>query len=270
VTHLPKSGIKASAVFATQSVTNPFQAELNSKKKSHLGCGLIMPTQWVNSPNSVVADPVTGWTSSQFVKQFIGFYGAPPSYQTASAAAVTVAISNAIKAAGGADDLSKVAQGMASLNVDSFYGKIKFANDGSMAVDGKPMMAVQQLSSGPELVAPVSMASVRMLYPVDPSTCEAHDVTVVTNTVVTEETPGWVVPVIVVAVVIIIVLFGVATCMYMRVRNLLKACEELRKAGINVQRPSLRDMAGVAVGVSSASKASQRISQRASTASNAA
>eukprot|EP00746_Dinoflagellata_sp_MGD_P154400 gnl/MRDRNA2_/MRDRNA2_84785_c0_seq1.p1 gnl/MRDRNA2_/MRDRNA2_84785_c0~~gnl/MRDRNA2_/MRDRNA2_84785_c0_seq1.p1 ORF type:complete len:802 (-),score=151.33 gnl/MRDRNA2_/MRDRNA2_84785_c0_seq1:26-2143(-) len=163
VLELPNSTVSPTAILSTQVGTTTFTDEMEAAGQKELGCGLFMPTQWKMS-ESTAADPVIGWTSAQFYQSFSSLTGAPPSYQTASAGGMIVALANAIDQAGGIEDMAAVMKAFKNLDIQSFYGRLKFAEDGSM--NGKPMFVVQNNAKNiPQLVAPEEVAEAELRYP---------------------------------------------------------------------------------------------------------
>merc|ERR1719482_2087285 len=117
-----------------------------------------MPTQWAE--NEYAADAVVGWTTGTF-KTALGPHA---TYQAAAAGAAGVAIANAMKSSyASADRVGNLAQLMHGLDIESFYGKIKFKADGRI----EKAMVTQQLQDGrAQIVAPVIARTASLLYPI--------------------------------------------------------------------------------------------------------
>lgn len=126
-----KKSYVPSAIVATNSITSTAQARLTEMGYADASQCLLMPTQWGYSDT---ADPYLGWTSDAFMTAF----GPDASYHAASAAAAGIAISGAIAAMGSSETL---ASALAKIDFNSFYGKLKFSQDGSI---DKPMYIQQK------------------------------------------------------------------------------------------------------------------------------
>lgn len=145
------------AVLATQVATPEFRQEAGAAADC-----LLMPTQWVPAATAGARDSLTGWDAREFVARFQRKTGSSPAYQSASAFAAVLALSHAVKDAGSLADLARISKSMAQLDIDTFYGRIRFAASGALV--GKPMYTVQNQPKGePKVVAPDGEVSI--VYP---------------------------------------------------------------------------------------------------------
>lgn len=157
--HEEMIALKPHAILATQVATTAFKQQFAGEEAAI--CGLMMPTQWSQHWTSTLSDPVTKWTAADFSALYASWTGVAPTYHSASAGAVGVALSNAIKAGG----VANIGISLGLLRIDSFYGHIQFAQNGQSV--GKPMLTLQNM---PEwqgdtlIVAPPSAQEVDMNY----------------------------------------------------------------------------------------------------------
>ncbi len=111
------------------------------------------------------ADDVFG-TPQKFTEIYKAKYGEIPPYQAAESAAALIAYQKAIEAAGSLDR-SKVRDALASLDYNSFYGKLKFDKQGMNVY--KPMAVMQNFPDGKlYTVWPEEVAIKAPLYPFKP------------------------------------------------------------------------------------------------------
>jgi branched-chain amino acid transport system substrate-binding protein len=101
-------------------------------------------------------------TSAKFEQMYKAKYNVEPSYQAASAAACGLAFQFALKSANSIDP-QKVRQALASLDVTTFYGQLKFSTTGEN--DTKPMVTVQIQGGQLVTVFPSSVANASLTYP---------------------------------------------------------------------------------------------------------
>jgi branched-chain amino acid transport system substrate-binding protein len=85
-----------------------------------------------------------------------------PAYQVAEATAAGLALQRAMESAGTLDP-QRVRDALASLDVMTFYGRLKFDRRGVNVY--KPMLVEQIQRSRPHTVYPLSVADARVLYP---------------------------------------------------------------------------------------------------------
>jgi len=143
----------------------------NYQDKKYAKC-VMMPTQWDDSTTN--NDSVVGWTSADFHAAMKSLKGSAATYQEASAAAVGVALSNAMSqiwspssTAYGSIE-SMLVTTLQKMDVDSFYGKLKWDSKGIIA---KPMYTQQMKGDKLEIVAPTGAAS----YPLSDKACWGTD-----------------------------------------------------------------------------------------------
>jgi branched-chain amino acid transport system substrate-binding protein len=99
--------------------------------------GVVGSTQWTAAVKG--EDPVFG-TAKDYARDFEKRFGAKAEYHSAEAAAACLAIDQAVEKAGSTDP-KKVRDALAALDMESFFGPIKF-NDRGQNVS-KPMSAIQ-------------------------------------------------------------------------------------------------------------------------------
>merc|ERR1712216_302320 len=102
-------------------------------------------------------DKVVGWTSAHF--KFI--MGGKATYEQAAAGAVGIAIANALSAN---SDKTLLTQSLRSMDVVSFYGRLKWDSNGRIQ---KPMYTVQKHDQNMAIVAPTG----NMRYPLSDPAC---------------------------------------------------------------------------------------------------
>jgi branched-chain amino acid transport system substrate-binding protein len=164
---MANSSFKYKMLLATQ-VGDPAFRKGIARAGLQIDDGMMMPTQWARSDKWKERDPVTGWSSEDFISAFILTHGSAPTYHAASAAAAGIALSLAINAAGGVTDMEAVAQAMYALDANTFYGPIAFSKSG--APRGKPMLTMQNLPNmTSKVVAPPEMKEAELVYPISDS-----------------------------------------------------------------------------------------------------
>ncbi len=92
-------------------------------------------------------------------------YGHEPSYQSAESTAAGLAFQYAIEKAGSIDP-KKVRDALASLDIMTFYGRIRFDSTGANTF--KPMATVQIQNGQLVTVFPADVANAQMIYPTPP------------------------------------------------------------------------------------------------------
>ncbi|HKV84294.1 MAG TPA: amino acid ABC transporter substrate-binding protein [Ktedonobacterales bacterium] len=104
-------------------------------------------------------------TAANFTTLYQAQYNKAPSYQAAESAACGLAYQFAIEKAGSIDP-QKVRDALASLDVTTFYGEIKFDTNGSNQT--KPMVTTQIQSGKLVTVFPTDVANAQLIYPTPP------------------------------------------------------------------------------------------------------
>lgn len=104
-------------------------------------------------------------TPANFASLYQAKYGRAPSYQAAESAASGLAFQFAIEKAGSIDP-QKVRDALASLDITTFYGPIKFSANGEN--NAKPMVTIQIQSGKVVTVYPADVANATMTYPTPP------------------------------------------------------------------------------------------------------
>ena len=92
-------------------------------------------------------------------------YNEEPSYQAAESTAAALAFQFAIQNAGSIDP-AKVRDALASLDVTTFYGELKFDSTGKNVT--KPMVTIQIQNGVVQTVYPANVANAQMQYPTPP------------------------------------------------------------------------------------------------------
>ncbi len=119
---------------------------------------MVGVTPWLPSMN--FKGEVFG-TAAEFAKTFKDAYGYSPDYHAASAVADALTFQHAIAKAGSLDP-KKVRDAIASLDVQTMYGEIKFQANGQIA-KGQAVIQVQNGKAYP--VFPKQIAQKKLLYP---------------------------------------------------------------------------------------------------------
>jgi branched-chain amino acid transport system substrate-binding protein len=124
---------------------------------------VISSSQW--SPQVKYQGTDVFGTAQNFKQLYVSKYNVQPSYQAADAAACGVAYQAAIVKAGSIDP-QKVRDALASLDITTFYGEIKFSATGEN--DTKPMVTIQIQNGQVVTVYPSDVANASLLYPTPP------------------------------------------------------------------------------------------------------
>jgi len=168
IIEIGKQSSTPKAILATNSLT---QIKNYGKDVNYANC-VMMPTQWAESDNMI--DPVIGWTSTGFKKALAAKKGKEErvTYQEAAAAASMVAVANAMKEAN--YNASMIATKMKEMDLDSFYGKLKWDSSGKIQ---KPMYTMQMKGDDFKIVAPGTIsdqdAGMSISIPLSASRCWA-------------------------------------------------------------------------------------------------
>ncbi len=121
--------------------------------------GVLGPTAW---------EPVMSYegasfgTSSAYADTYESLWGEPPIYQAAGSTAAALALHRAIEAAGSLDS-DAVRDALRALEMDTFYGPIRFDERGVNVA--KPMGIVQVQDGSIVVVAPEAAAEGALVYP---------------------------------------------------------------------------------------------------------
>ncbi len=101
-------------------------------------------------------------TASAYQQAYKAKYNQEPSYQAAESTAVGLAYQFALQNAG-STDANKVRDALASLDVMTFYGEIKFNENGENVT--KPMVTIQIQNGQVQTVYPSNVANAQLQYP---------------------------------------------------------------------------------------------------------
>jgi branched-chain amino acid transport system substrate-binding protein len=104
-------------------------------------------------------------TAKDYAKGFRAEFGHDPEYHNAEATAACLAMVEAIEAAG-STDATEVRDAMAGLDISSFFGRIKFDDQGKNVY--KPMQVIQIQRGKPVTVWPKSEGSKPLKWPTPP------------------------------------------------------------------------------------------------------
>ena len=121
--------------------------------------GVLGPTQW--EPAMAYEGAYFG-SAADYAEYYESLWGAPPVYQAASATAAALALHLAIELAV-SRDADEVRTALSKLDVDTFYGPIRFDERGVNVA--KPMGTVQVQEGQIVVVAPVAAAEGALVYP---------------------------------------------------------------------------------------------------------
>lgn len=121
--------------------------------------GVLGPTAW----EAVMAyeDAMFG-TASAYADTYQSFWGEPPIYQAAGSTTAALALHLAIEAAASLDT-DAVRDALRDLDIDTFYGPIRFDERGVNVA--KPMGTVQVQDGRVVVVAPAAAAEGALVYP---------------------------------------------------------------------------------------------------------
>jgi len=121
---------------------------------------LVEPVQWAKSMSW--KDPVFGWTAQQYAEMFKAEKGYEPDYHPPQSSAAVMVYYHALGKAGTMDP-KKVRDEIAKTDIMTFYGPVKFNEQGKNIGKG---MAVVQLQEGKHIVVfPSSVSEGKLVYP---------------------------------------------------------------------------------------------------------
>lgn len=104
-------------------------------------------------------------TPANYAQMYQTEYGHNPSYQSAESTAAGLAFQYAIQKAGSIDP-QKVRDALASLDIMTFYGEIRFDSTGANTY--KPMATIQIQNGSVVTVYPTDVANAQLMYPMPP------------------------------------------------------------------------------------------------------
>jgi branched-chain amino acid transport system substrate-binding protein len=104
-------------------------------------------------------------TPANYAQMYQTEYGHNPSYQSAESTAAGLALQYAIQKAGSIDP-QKVRDALASLDIMTFYGEIRFDSTGANTY--KPMATIQIQNGSVVTVYPTDVANAQLMYPMPP------------------------------------------------------------------------------------------------------
>jgi branched-chain amino acid transport system substrate-binding protein len=101
-------------------------------------------------------------TAKQYADDIQATFGHPPDYHDAEATAACLALVLAVERAG-TTDADKVRDAVAALDIESFFGRIKFDQSGQNIY--KPMSVIQIQDGKPATVWPADAAEAKIVWP---------------------------------------------------------------------------------------------------------
>lgn len=104
-------------------------------------------------------------TPANYQKLYVKKFGHAPSYQSADGTAAALAFQYAIEKARSVNP-KKVRDALAKLNILTFYGRIRFAQNGANTY--KPMATIQIQHGTLKTVYPKNIANAKFIYPTPP------------------------------------------------------------------------------------------------------
>jgi len=104
-------------------------------------------------------------TPANYAQMYQAEYGHHPSYQSAESTAAGIAFQYAIQNAGSIDP-QKVRDALASLDIMTFYGEVRFDSTGANTY--KPMATIQIQNGTLVTVYPSNVANAQLMYPTPP------------------------------------------------------------------------------------------------------
>ena len=104
-------------------------------------------------------------TPANYTQMYVAEYGHQPAYQSAESTAAGLAFQYAIQKAGSIDP-QKVRDALASLDIMTFYGEIRFDSTGANTY--KPMATIQIQNGQIVTVYPATIANAQLVYPTPP------------------------------------------------------------------------------------------------------
>ncbi len=160
-----KGAATATRQMAEQNVYVPMVAMTHCDSADIIGKfgkaaeGILCAAQW--APSLTYRDDLFG-SAADFAKAFKEKYGYAPPYQAAESAAAVEVFANAFERAGSLDQ-AKVRDALATTDMQTFYGNIKFDKTGKNIA--KPMVLFQVQDGQLKVVAPTKWAEAKVVYP---------------------------------------------------------------------------------------------------------
>jgi len=147
------------AILATNSLLSPASSYSRLCEYNHI----MMPVQW-SSKAANPTDPITSWSTADFVSKFQAKTGSAPQYHAASALASGLAVTKAMQLGGTTGYTESVfVSNMKRVDVTLVVGKVKFDAQGKNS--DKPMYTEQFMDTATQIVAPSSASSTSLVYP---------------------------------------------------------------------------------------------------------
>jgi branched-chain amino acid transport system substrate-binding protein len=148
-------GFRPGATVITVGPSNPQQVALLGRDAEFA----IGPTQWEASMG--YAGERLG-SAADYAARFLSLWDREPTYQAAGATAAALALQHAIEAAGSLDQ-EAVRHALRDLDVDTFFGPIRFDEQGRNSA--RSMGLVQIQNGAIAVIAPTGAAAAEIVYP---------------------------------------------------------------------------------------------------------
>ncbi|WP_419922739.1 ABC transporter substrate-binding protein [Candidatus Poriferisodalis sp.] len=148
-------GVRPDAMLITVGPSNP---QLIDDLGASVN-GVLRPTQW---EPAMAYDGSYFGSAADYADYYESVWGERPVYQAASSTAAALALHLAIEAAGSLDT-DDVREALRELDVETFYGPIRFDDRGVNVA--KPMGTVQVQDGQIVVVAPTGAATGELVYP---------------------------------------------------------------------------------------------------------
>ena len=123
---------------------------------------ILEPVQW--SATMSWKDEVFGYTASDYARLFKQDFGYEPDYHPPQSSAALLVYHHALQKTGLGATSQQVRDAIADTDIMTFYGRIKFSEDGKNI--GKSMAVIQLQNGKPEVVYPKSAAQKKVIYPI--------------------------------------------------------------------------------------------------------
>jgi len=163
IKQLHAAGVCAKGMLATNSLIDSEQRHTGNHMR--MKKGIMMPTQWSALAENPT-DPITGWTTQDFVDKYTHHARSAPTYHAASAFLAGLSITAAMQTLSSTTFVeADFLQAMRALDIETVVGRVKFsATDPVGANTVKPML-MEQLQARLEVAAPCERKTSNPEYP---------------------------------------------------------------------------------------------------------
>ncbi|MBM2811669.1 MAG: Extracellular ligand-binding receptor, partial [Chloroflexi bacterium] len=167
VTQMAYVGVPSRMLVLLVAPTQPSFGEIGDA-----AIGVLSPTDWEPlapySPEAAASDGLAfyGPTGAVFVRDFRSAYGYAPSYLAAGGYVAGLLLERSIEQAG-STQREEVERALASTDVATLFGPIRFASGGLQIAHSMSYVQWQPGPNGPQrqVIAPTSIATAPLLYP---------------------------------------------------------------------------------------------------------